>query len=163
MLPELKYIIPTMDREYNGFSYNGTSIMKTLSGMNFKDITDNSKKDIMPPWEVYQHVIYCKYIVLETLVESKNLPDLPFKKEDLPPMPENPTEEMWSRLLLFGNDIHEKLMNKLREANLEKLKTKIDLWNCSVEDVVAWLPAHDAYHNAQIRNSGFDVPEPKWE
>lgn len=152
MIAELKYPVETMEIEFNGSSFNGTSIIKTLEELGFADIINKENKDKMSPWMVFQHTIFCKYVTLEVLLKPKKLDSLPFEYTDYPDQPENPDEQQWKTIITYGKQIHSELIEVLKNVKQEVLGKKIDMWDCTISDIMEWLPTHDTYHNAHIRN-----------
>ena len=142
------------DTEFDGQSFNGLSLMKTLGKLSFEQVTTTDTYDGYTVWGIALHLMYWKYDLAEKLGSSK-LPDqLPYEKKDWPSLPENLSMTEWVKVMDDLREAHAVYMDALAAVDLQRLRESLPAWNCTKEHAILWMTTHDAYHTAQIRNMG---------
>ena len=154
---KLEFLIEMMQIEFNGNSFNGPSLMKTLDLINPKQAISRETLEGFSVWGVTMHILYFKYLIMTMLkpdVKFEYPYELPSNMNYLPKPPSSLTEEEWKALKSNLIKTHEMLVQVLQEIPESKLDEMIVDWKCTFKPVLIWLSGHDLYHVAMIRNMG---------
>jgi hypothetical protein len=157
MQNDLKWIAHITDSEYNGMSFNGPNLMKTLKSLNIDQVTSTDTYEGYSVWGIVLHLMKWKY-ELARLLGAKNLDAFPYEDDNFPQLPDLLSAAAWEDTLLEMDGIHAVYMKVLSAFNPAKLADKME-WGCSFGEAIAWMATHDTYHLAQIRNMGLDIHE----
>lgn len=153
MNSDLAMIIDITEKEYHGGSFNGPSLRTMLDGLTLDEVTSTDTYEGYSVWGIVLHLLNWKQQWAEWL-DAPGLPDYPFPKENWPVLPENPTQEAWEETLALMDSVHAAYVAALRDLPPGKLEEKIEVWDFSWAEAIAWMTTHDTYHIAQIRSMG---------
>ncbi len=151
MIEQLKWIGYLTEREYTAGSFNGPAFIQTVKKLSLEQASDTGTIDGFSAWAVVLHDAFFKWKVLEYFQPGEH--PWPYEKKSFPAIPEV-TDENWQRTIGISDDIHAEYMKLLENLSDEDIERRIDEWDCSVGQALAWIATHDSYHAAQIRNMG---------
>ncbi len=154
MANELSPLCDYADREFDGDSFNGLPLMKTLEGLPLDAVLYSETHEGYSVWEIAVHTLYYKYFMTEKLGAADPLERYPYEKRDFVPVPASPGESDWRELLAYLRTTHRVCMGAIRAMEPAKLEEQVPGWGISFSAGAAWLCGHDTYHIAQIRNMG---------
>jgi hypothetical protein len=144
------------DAEFGGESYDGASLMATLSSLDAERAAAESSFEGYSAWSVALHLAYCKWLVAKALLGgSGELGPYPYPKGEggfAEPVDAGP--EAWTGFLEYLPRIHALAMRALRSSGEEILGREMPEWKIPLGKAAVWLCGHDAYHTAQIRSMG---------
>jgi len=152
MQTSLSLLIWLTESEYNGGSFNGPNLVKTLKSLTMEQVTTEKTYEGYTVWANALHLMYCKHYLARVLGDA-TLGDFLYEGGDWPELPEERSEAAWLRTLSEQDEIHEAYMAALRAFPEERLGQKME-WGCAFGQAIAWMATHDTYHIAQIRNMG---------
>ncbi len=152
MITLLKPFFDIIDREFNGESWNGLSLMGTLDKLSAAEAASSKTWEGYSAWSIGIHCAKCKYAVAKDLGAS--VPQWPFPGEEWFTIPVDISEEAWAKDKLFFNAMHESCMKALRALTETGLEETMPSWKAKYGDVVAYLCSHDSFHGSQIRSMG---------
>ena len=155
MQNELKWIKLITEKEYNGNSFNGPNLVRTLKALSFDQVTSTDNFEGYSVWGIVLHLMKWKHF-LANVLGADNLGTFPYKGENFPELPEILSESAWEQTLTEMDTIHEAYMTALSAFDPVKLEEKME-WGCSFGEAIAWMTTHDTYHTAQIRNMGLVI------
>ena len=151
----LKWIATITQSEYNGNSFNGPNLIKTLKSLSFDQVLSTDTYEEYSVWAIVLHLMKWKH-QLADMLGAQNLAPFLYKGDNFPELPDQLTEQTWENTLSEMDAIHSSYLLALSEFDDEKLDEKMD-WGCSFGEAIAWMTTHDTYHIAQIRNMGLDI------
>ena len=140
--------------EFDGVSFNGRSLIKTLGGLTLPQITSKQTLEGLSVWEVALHLAYWKYFLTRKIAPGGDTCEFPYDEKDWPSTPSEPTEEEWKRTLENLRALHGDYIQALRSLPEERLDEEWADWKCTCLKALSWMATHDSYHTAQIRNMG---------
>ncbi|MCW4048907.1 MAG: hypothetical protein NWE89_04140 [Candidatus Bathyarchaeota archaeon] len=88
---EVKFLMDQFRTTFNGDSWHGPSLMKTLKGIDAVQAKERPLDERHSIWELVDNITFWMNAATES-VQKKDFPD-PYKAKDWPPMRE--TEEEW--------------------------------------------------------------------
>jgi hypothetical protein len=152
MEEDLKWLIWLTEAEYDGRSFNGPNLVKTLKGLTMAQVTSDETYEGYTVWALVLHLIYWKYVLAKAL-GAEGLGEFPYEGKDWPAVPEDRSESAWQRTLELQDEIHAAYIGALKAFPADRLDEEMD-WGCAYGQAVAWMASHDTYHTAMIRNMG---------
>ena len=155
MQNNLNWILAITKSEYNGNSFNGPNLIKTLKSLSFNQVISTDTFENYSVWSIVLHLMKWKHQLAEMLGALGLAPFL-YKGDNFPELLELLTEQTWNNILVELDSIHNAYIKTLKEFDSTKLDEKME-WGCSFGEAVAWMTTHDTYHNAQIRNMGLEI------
>ena len=150
MQNNLNWILAITKSEYNGNSFNGPNLIKTLKSLSFNQVISTDTFENYSVWSIVLH------LMLAEMLGAQDLASFPYNGDNFPELPELITEQTWDNILVELDSIHNAYIKTLKEFDSTKLDEKME-WGCSFGEAVAWMATHDTYHNAQIRNMGLEI------
>lgn len=142
------------DREFDGDSLNGPSLMRTFDSLDAEEAASVRTYEGYSAWETALHCAYYKYLIARGLGGGSELEPYPFEKGNFPPLPRPAGAAEWGSTRDFLRLAHASCMSAVRAASPERLDGVFASWEMSFGHAVSWLCTHDIYHNAQIRSMG---------
>ena len=142
------------EAEYDGASFNGAPLRKTLSGLTLEQATTTDTFEGYSVCGIVLHLLYWKHTLSKLLGGTGAFPEFPYEEKDWPAVPDDVTEAWWASLLSNLDQAHRDYTATLRGLAEARLDDQIEEWKCSRRQACAWMSSHDTYHLAQIRNMG---------
>jgi hypothetical protein len=145
------------DAEFDGESYNGKSLIATLSALDAERAVANTTFEGYSAWAVASHLAYCKWVVAKSLLGkgSEELGAYPYTQENGgfgdPP---EASVEAWALFIAYLRRLHAVAMRAIRERGDELFDRELPEWKIPIGKAAVWLCGHDGYHTAQIRSMG---------
>lgn len=140
------------DKEFDGESFNGPSLMKTLDGLSAEEAASEATYEGYSAWEVAIHCAFYKYAIALELGAPGF--DYPYEEANFARVPSPADDAAWKTTRAVLRRAHHAVMDAVRAASPESLDAVWKEWDVPRREAVAWLCTHDCYHNAQIRNMG---------
>jgi hypothetical protein len=158
MKTRFDFMLDYADAEFDGQSYNGSSLMATLSSLDRERAAADSSFEGYSAWSVGMHVARCKYLVAASFLGEAGRAELgpypyPVGKVDFC-APPDASAEAWEAFLAYLRRVHSIVMRSIRESSDEDFERTMPEWGIPNGRAAAWLLTHDSYHNAQIRSMG---------
>jgi hypothetical protein len=147
-------LLEMADREFEGDSLNGPSLMRTLDSLDAAEAASTRTYEGYSAWETALHCAYYKYLIARGLGGGAELEPYPFVKGNFSPLPQPAGAAEWQRARDFLRLAHSSCMAAIRAASPERLDGVFAAWEMSFGHAISWLCTHDIYHNAQIRSMG---------
>ncbi len=141
------------DAQFDGASFDGPSLMKTLESLGPEAAASTETHEGYSAWEVALHVLFYKRFILEKIRGEGSLGPYPYPRANFTAPPKVDADE-WKLLHGRMRDTHRAVMDAIRDLPEERLPEIIPEWKTELGKAVAWLCGHDGYHAAQIRNMG---------
>lgn len=141
------------EREFRGHTFNGYSLLETVRTLDAVTAASTDTYEGYCVWDNVVHVVYFKYFVLRELGLSEPLEPYPWEEGSFPPLVDT-SAEAWTRALAYAERVHDAYVAAVRALDERLLESRIDQWECSLLEALIWIPTHDTYHTAQIRNMG---------
>ena len=158
MQNQLKWLAQIKSTEYNGGSFNGPNLVKTLKSLTLDQVTSTDTFEKYTVWGIVLHLMKWKY-ELAVVLGAKNLGPFEYKGDNFPELPGDLSTQAWDKTLTEMDAIHKGYMQALSEFAEKKLDDDM-AWGCSFGEAIAWMTTHDTYHTAQIRNMGLEITFP---
>lgn len=152
MNTEREYMLWLADGEFAGPSFNGPSLVETLRALSAAEAASTDTYEGYSAWAVALHVLYFKYKIGTEL--GAKLPSYDHDDNGWPALPADTSEANYTAMVDELVAFHEPVVDAYRNATPEKLEEPMPGWKVPLGKAFAWLVAHDANHNAQIRNMG---------
>lgn len=152
MSNELSLFIWLTEAEYNGASFNGPNLRKTLQALTLAQAASPDTLEGYTVWGVVLHLAYWKRQAARELGAAA-LPPFPYEEADFPALPATQDEAAWQQALATLDAAHGAYIAALSAFPVEKLEDKMP-WGFTYGQAVAWMATHDTYHTAMIRNMG---------
>lgn len=153
MTIDLKLLLDMADREFRGHTFNGQSLMETLRPLTAAEAADRNTVEGYSAWDNLLHCIYFKYVVVRFLGASGPLDPYPWKEGSFPPIPDI-SEEAWKAALDYAEKVHDAFLGAVANLDPARLGEAFPAWECTLGEALIWVPPHDTYHTAQVRNMG---------
>jgi len=153
MLPELKLVAELADREFRGHTFNGYSLMETVNSLRAEEAVSTDSYEGYSAWSILAHCVYYKFYLLRFLGLSGAVEPYRWNEDSFPVIPDQ-SEQAWEDARAYANEVHEAFLAMLQDLEARQFELKIPAWDCTVQEAILWLPAHDSIHNGQIRNMG---------
>jgi hypothetical protein len=158
MESSLKYMADYADDEFDGRSYDGPSLMATLSCLDAAQAASESTFEGYSAWSVALHLAYCKWLLADGMLDEAGrsaLGPYPWPRgESGFARPADSGAEAWAAVLAYLPRAHGAAMAAIRGLAPADLEREFEAWKIPLGKAVAWLCGHDAYHAAQIRSMG---------
>lgn len=146
------YLIWLADAEFAGPSMNGPSLVETLRSLSAEEAASTDTYEGYTAWGVALHVLFFKYKIGAQLGAS--LPAYTYDESGWPSLPDEKNEANYKAMIDDLEAFHRPTVEAFKAATSEKLEERFAPMKTSLGNAFAWLVAHDANHNAQIRNMG---------
>ena len=143
--------------EFDGTSFNGLSLAKTLEKLTFDQIASKETFEKYSVWDITLHLAYWCYYLTRKITAGGNIREFPYEEKDWPTPPADGTEDEWRRTMSNLKSFHTDYIEALAMFPEGKLDEELTDWKCTYQQALSWMATHDLYHAAQIRNMG--VPE----
>ncbi|TVQ23159.1 MAG: DinB family protein [Spirochaetaceae bacterium] len=156
MHDSLLLIADQTEREFRGHTFNGYSLMETLRPMSAETAARTDTYEGFSAWDNLVHCVYFKFHLTRVLGCADPLLPYPWEEGSFPPVPDT-SAEAWAQALHYAERVHDTYMHALEVTDPARFEDRIEEWDCTVKEAIIWIPAHDTYHVAQIRNMG--LPE----
>jgi len=153
---ELTLLIEMADREFRGHTFNGNSLMETLRPLTAKQAADRKTVEGYSAWDNLIHSVYFKFVLLRHLGASAPCEPYPWKEGSFPPILDV-SETAWKAALDYAEKVHDALIEALKLLAVSRLSEPFPVWECTLREALLWIPPHDTYHTAQVRNMGLEV------
>lgn len=140
------------DAEFAGPSMNGPSLVETLRSLSAQEAASTDTYEGYSAWGVALHVLFFKYKIGGQL--GANLPAYDHDENGWPSLPDDLGEANYKAMIDELEAFHRPTVAAFKAAGSEKLEERFAPMKTSLGNAFAWLVAHDANHNAQIRNMG---------
>ena len=153
MTNDLKLLIEMTNCEFRGHTFNGQSLMETLRQLTAAEAADRHTVEGYSAWDNLIHCVYFKYVVVRFLGASAPCDPYPWKEGSFPPIPDV-SETAWRSALAYSDRVHEAFLAAVRTLDPGRLGEPFPAWECTLGEALIWIPPHDTYHVAQVRNMG---------
>jgi len=153
MTNDLRLLHDMADREFRGHTFNGQSLMETLRPLTAAEAADRNTVEGYSAWDILIHCVWFKYVAVRFLGASAPCDPYPWKEGSFPPIPEV-SEEAWTNALDYAELVHDAFLGALKSLDPERLAEPFPAWECTLGEALIWIPPHDTYHVAQVRNMG---------
>lgn len=153
MTNDLKLLLDMADREFRGHTFNGQSLMETLRPLTAAEAADRNTVEGYSAWDNLLHCIYFKYVVVRFLGASGPVDPYPWQEGSFPPIPDV-SEAAWKAALDYAEEVHEAFLQAVADLDPARLGEAFPAWDCTLGEALIWVPPHDTYHTAQVRNMG---------
>jgi hypothetical protein len=153
MTSDLTLLYNMTEREYRGHTFNGQSLMETLRPLSAAEAADRKTFEGYSAWDNLLHCIFFKYVVVRFLGASGPCDPYPWKEGSFPPIPDV-SDQAWSHALAYADLVHDTYLAALKPLDPDRLGEAFAPWECTLGEALIWIPPHDTYHAAQVRNMG---------
>ncbi len=152
MISLLEPFFDVINAEFNGKSWNGTSLMATLEKLSASEALSIKTWEGYSAWSIAIHCAKCKHIVAKDLGEP--VAKWAFAEDEWFPAPIDTSDEAWVKDKALFITIHESCMKAIRSLTETGLQDIMPSWKAKYSEVIAFLCTHDSFHGAQIRSMG---------
>ena len=153
MTNNLKLLSDMADREFRGHTFNGQSLMETLRPLTAAEAADRNTVEGYSAWDNLIHCVFFKYVAVRHLGASAPCDPYPWKEGSFPPIPDV-SETAWTKALDYAELVHDTFLAALKGLDEARLGEPFPAWDCTLGEALIWIPPHDTYHVAQVRNMG---------
>ena len=153
MTERIKLLHEQAEREFRGESFNGHTLMETCRSLSVKDAARTDTYENYSAWDNLIHCIYYKYVILRFLGAESKVPAYSWEEKSFPPITDT-SEKAWKAALDYAEKVHDALQAQIAGLDAKRLDERYEAWDCTLDAALSWLPTHDTYHTAQIRNMG---------
>ena len=153
MKADLGLLLDMTEREFRGHTFNGQSLMETLIPLSAHEAADRNTVEGYSAWDNLVHCVFFKYVVLRHLGATAAVDPYPWKEGSFPPIPDV-SETAWRTALAYAEKVHDGYMQAVRDLDEARLTEAFPAWDCTLGEALIWIPPHDTYHVAQVRNMG---------
>jgi len=153
MTNDLTLLYDMTDREFRGHTFNGQSLMETLRPLTAAEAADRNTVEGYSAWDNLIHCVFFKYVVVRFLGASAPCDPYPWKEGSFPPIPDV-SEAAWAQALAYAELVHDTYLAALKSLDPNRLGEAFPAWECTLGEALIWIPPHDTYHVAQVRNMG---------
>lgn len=150
---QMDLILWLAESEYNGGSFNGPDLVKTLTGLTLDQAKTTDTYEAYSVWGIVLHLMTWKHFLARILGDT-TLGGFPYEGENWPALPAELSQAAWEKTLAEQDDIHAAYVAALKAFPVARLGDKMPEWGCTYGEAIAWMTTHDTYHTAQIRNMG---------
>lgn len=155
MTNNLKLLYDMADREFRGHTFNGQSLMETLRPLTAAQAADRNTVEGYSAWDNLIHCVFFKYVVVRFLGASAPCDPYPWKEGSFPPILDV-SDSAWAQALDYAELVHDTFLGALKTLDESRLDEPFPAWECTLGEALIWVPPHDTYHVAQVRNMGLD-------
>ena len=148
----IELLVQLTETEFDGKSFNGLSLMKTLRKLTLDQIRTRDTYEGYTVCGIVLHLMYWKYFLAEQLGGTGGLDSFPYEETNWPSLPEDPSVQSWEKMLKNLELIHQSYIDALKNFPAHRLDDELKEWHCAYGQACAWMSTHDTYHIAQIRN-----------
>lgn len=152
----LTLIADQTEREFRGHTFNGYSLMETLRPLSAETAARVDTYEGFSAWDNLVHCIFFKFHLTQVLGHAEPLLPYLWEEGSFPPITDT-SDTAWVAALDYAERVHDTYMSALAATDPSRFDEQIQEWDCTVQEAVIWMPVHDTYHVAQIRNMG--LPE----
>jgi len=153
MTNDLTLLYDMADREFRGHTFNGQSLMETLRPLTAAEAADRGTVEGYSAWDNLIHCVYFKYVLVRHLGASAPCDPYPWQEGSFPPIPDV-SPAAWTKALGYAELVHDTFLGALRSLDPARLSEPFPAWECTLGEALIWIPPHDTYHVAQVRNMG---------
>lgn len=153
MKNDLALLLDMADREYRGHTFNGQSLMETLRQLTAAEAADRNTVEGYSAWDNLLHCVYFKFVVVRHLGASGPLEPYPWKEGSFPPILDV-SESAWQAALAYSDRVHDAFLAVVKTLDPARFDEPFPAWECTLGQALIWVPPHDTYHTAQVRNMG---------
>jgi hypothetical protein len=151
----LAYFIDYADAEFDGESFNGDSLIKTLRKLSPEVAAGRGTWEGYSVWSVAIHLAWFKYFFARSLLGEAAVGAFPYEHDEHGfGAPATATPMAWAETLEYLARVHRLAAGAIRDTGPERLAATMDEWEMPYGQAIAWLLGHDTCHIAQIRNMG---------
>ncbi|MDF1515525.1 MAG: DinB family protein [Anaerolineae bacterium] len=154
----IKWLLTIINNEYNGNSFNGPNLVKTIQQLTLEQVVSTDNFEGYSVWGIVLHLMKWKYELAKALGNT-DLEPFPYDGDNFPLLPDVRTPEAWDNTLRHMDRLHAAFVDALAVFDPTKLDEAM-VWGCTYGEAIAWMTTHDAYHTAQIRNMGLEIHFP---
>jgi hypothetical protein len=149
------------ESEFDGESFNGPSLMKTLEALDPDMAAYSATHEGYSAWEVAHHVAYYKHFIARSIDPAT--PEYPLPKGPFGfAQPPDVGPAAWKATLDGLRTVHRAAMTAAKGFPASRLGELVPKWEIPFGRAIAWLCTHDTYHAAQLRSMGVPgLKEPK--
>ncbi len=141
----IELFVDLTDREFDGQSFNGPSLMRTLRSLSLEQAVAKKTHEDYKAWSIVLHLGYWKqFLAVQLSGKDGAVSPVPHEEKDWPSLPPELSLEA----------VHRFYMDALRSFPPDRLDEELEAWECPFG--IAWMATHDTYHVAQIRNMGLE-------
>ena len=151
---QIAFLLQITQDEFDGESFNGPPLMKTLDSLSYDQIRKTETYEGYSVWAIVLHLAYWKYTLARLISGETETAPFAYEAKDWPSLPDSPSPEAWTQLKTYLKTVHEMYIEALQDVSAGDLGREIKEWGCSVQKALSWITSHDVYHAAQIRNMG---------
>jgi hypothetical protein len=155
MTNDLSLLRDMADREFRGHTFNGQSLMETLRPLTAAEASDRNTVEGYSAWDNLLHCIFFKFVVVRFLGASGPCEPYPWKEGSWPPILDV-SEAAWTRALDYAELVHNQFLAAVEALDPARLGEAFPAWDCTLGEALIWVPPHDTYHVAQVRNMGLE-------
>jgi hypothetical protein len=149
------YLFDYADAEFDGDSFNGDSLLKTLAGLTPEVAADTRTWEGYSAWSVALHLAWYKYFIGRSLAGEAAVGAYPYEHDKHGfGKPAEVSAAAWVAVREYLVKIHRITATAIRSASPEKLAETMPEWETPYGKAIAWYLGHDTCHIAQIRNMG---------
>jgi len=162
MRTDIRLLLDYADDEFDGASFNGPSLMKTLDGLSAEAAADRNTFEGYSAWDVALHCLFYKYFTAREFGKAGPLEPYPYEEGNF--AERGPTDEgSWAALRAYMRKAHAVCRDAIARATDDELAELVPSWKVSRGKAAAWLAGHDTYHTAQIRSMGVPGIREPWK
>ena len=148
-------IINLTNEGFNGKSFNGKSMLETISDLDFMQVINTNTYEQYTVWGIVLHCMYWKYYC--TKEYGGEYSPFQYTEENFPKLPEKKDEEEWKKTIEHCKQVHDEYINTVSNLKDEMLDEIYPVWKRTYIQACAGMATHDIYHVAQIRNMGLEI------
>lgn len=148
----ISFLAEMIDREFEGNSFNGKSLLATLRDLSLEQALFDGTQGGYSVFAVTLHVAYYKYLISGML--GGKPAEFPYERADFPALPDPPDKAAWENALERLKTYHDACRIAIESLTGGALEAIIPAWKVTARVALEWYATHDIYHTAQIRNMG---------
>jgi hypothetical protein len=145
-LNEVKFLIDQIKTTFNGDSWHGPSLMRTLKGVDMEEARQRPLGERHTIWELVDHMTFWLSEVNKTLRGEAIVSSTSVK--DWPPM--GKTEEEWEKSVKGLEYEVNTLIEQLDQWSNEMLERTVPGANYNFRQMLHGVLHHNLYHSGQI-------------
>jgi len=159
----IAFLAALADDEFDGRSFNGPSLMKTLGSLSPEVAAYPGTWEGYSAWGVALHCAYFKYFIARSLGAAGAIHPYPFDQgADGFGAPAAVDVPSWAAVQAYLRRAHAAAWAAAAGLDQAALAAIMPEWKIPYSRALAWLASHDSYHVAQIRSMGVPgIKEPR--
>lgn len=142
---EIEFLVDQLRTTFNGDSWHGPNLVKTLDGIDLYDAGTRYLADRHTIWELTNHITYWLDEVYKSV---KDVTALNHEGNDWPEM--GTTEAEWTQSLSRVEEVVNMLIDELVSWTNEGLARPVPGSNFTFKQMLHGLIHHNLYHSGQI-------------